>query len=100
MLRKVAITIPAIAIVTIASLYVGASPYTAPATLDPAAEAVVARDTFACQSPWQLIEGRECRGLPAGTEVTIVSGDEFFVCVVWPGTQRCMWVSRDVLRRP
>jgi hypothetical protein len=53
-----------------------------------------------CQSPWQVLEGRECRALAAGTEVSVVSGDEFFACIVWAGTQRCMWVARDVLRKP
>jgi hypothetical protein len=91
-------TIPAIAMVLTASLYVTASSHTAVATLD--AQAIVARDAFACQSPWQVIEGRECHKIPAGTEVNIVSGDEFFACVVWPGTQRCMWIARDMLRKP
>jgi len=100
MLRKAAITIPACAIAAIASLYARPSPNTVAATLDLMTQAVIARDAFACQSPWQVIEGRECRGVPAGTEVNIVSGDDFFACVVWPGTQRCMWVARDVLRKP
>jgi hypothetical protein len=62
-------------------------------------QAVVAKETFACQSPWQVLEHRECQKLPAGTEVDVVSGDEFFACVVWQGAQRCMWVARDALRK-
>src|SRR5215467_6265490 len=99
MFRTLATAIPAIAAVLIASLQVTASSQTAVATLDLASQAIVARDAFACQSPWQVIEGRECHKLPAGTKVNIVSGDDFFACVVWPGTQRCMWVARDVLRK-
>jgi len=98
MLREPATAIAAIAIVLIASLHVTAASHAAVATLD--AQAVTARDAFACHSPWQVIEGRDCHKVPAGTEVNIVSGDEFFACVVWPGMQRCMWVSRDVLRKP
>jgi hypothetical protein len=67
---------------------------------DGATHAVVARDTMVCQSPWHVLEARECRTLSAGTEVSVVSSDEFFACVVWSGTQRCMWVARDALRRP
>ena len=100
MFRAPVITIPATAIALIASLHVIASSDTAVAALDPPAQAIIARDALACQSPWRVIEGRECRKLPAGTEVNIVSGDEFFACVVWPGTQRCMWIIRDVLRKP
>jgi len=66
---------------------------------NPMTQAVIARETFACQSPWQVIEGRGCRKLAAGTEVDVVSGDDFFACVVWPDTQRCMWVARDALRK-
>jgi hypothetical protein len=73
---------------------------TSPPALDVGTHAVVARDTMVCQSPWQVLEGRECRKLSAGTEVSVVSGDEFFACIVWSGTQRCMWVARDVLRKP
>ena len=98
MFREPAIAILAVAMVLIASLHVTASPHLAVATLD--AQAIVARDAFACQSPWQVIKGRDCHKLPAGTEVNIVSGDEFFACVVWPGTQRCLWIARDVLRKP
>jgi hypothetical protein len=68
--------------------------------LDAATHAVVVRDTKACQSPWQVMEGRECSVLSAGTQVSVVSGDEFFACIVWSGAQRCMWVARDALRRP
>lgn len=100
MFRRLVIGIPAIAIVLIASLRVTASSDKAVATLDLTTQAIVARDTFACHSPWQVIEGRDCHKIPAGTRVDIVSGDEFFACVVWPGTQRCMWIARDVLRRP
>ena len=69
------------------------------ALADPVTQAVIARETSACQSPWQVLEGRGCRILAAGTEVDVVSGDNFFACVVWPDTQRCMWVARDALRR-
>jgi hypothetical protein len=62
-------------------------------------QAVIAKETFACQSPWQVLEHRECQKLPAGTEVDVVSGDEFFACVVWQGARRCMWVVRDALRK-
>lgn len=96
--REPAIAILAVAIVLIASLDVVASPRTAVATLD--AQAIIARDTFACQSPWQVIKRHDCHKLPAGTTVNIVSGDDFFACVVWAGTQRCMWIARDVLRKP
>jgi hypothetical protein len=98
MFREPAIALPAVAIALIASLHGTASSHAVVATLD--AQAIVARDAFACQSPWQIIERRDCHKLPAGTEVNIVSGDEFFACVVWPGAQRCMWVARDVLRKP
>jgi len=98
MFREPVIAIPGVAIVFITSLHVTESSHTAVATLD--AQAIIARDALACQSPWQVIEGRDCRKLPAGTEVNIVSGDEFFACVVWPGTQRCMWIARDLLRKP
>ena len=81
-----------------ASLHFTASSHAAVATLD--AQAVIARDAFACHSPWQVIQRVGCRELPAGTEVNIVSADEFFACVVWSGTQRCMWIARDVLRKP
>ena len=94
------IAIRAGAIVLIASLHVAASLHTAAAALDLAAKAIVARDAYACQSPWQVLERRDCQKLAAGTEVNIVGGDEFFACVVWPGTQRCMWIARDVLRKP
>ena len=66
---------------------------------DPVTQAVIARETSACQSPWQVLEGRGCQKLAAGTKVDIVSGDDFFACVVWPDTQRCMWVARDALRK-
>jgi len=98
MFRQPVIATSAVAIVLIASLHVTASSHTAIAALD--VQAIIARDTFACHSPWQVIEGRDCHKLPAGTEVNIVSGDEFFACVVWPGIQRCMWIARDVLRKP
>jgi hypothetical protein len=94
------IAIRAGAIVLIASLHDAASSHTAVAALDLAGQAIVTRDAFACQSPWQVIQGRDCHKLPAGTAVNIVGGDEFFACVVWPGTQRCMWIARDVLRKP
>jgi hypothetical protein len=97
MFRKPMIVSPAVAIWLIASLYSTESSHTAVATLD--AQTVIARDAFACQSPWQILEGRDCHKLSAGTEVNIVSGDDFFACVVWAGTQRCMWVARDVLRK-
>jgi hypothetical protein len=97
MFREPAIAIPAIAIVLITSFHVTASSHAAIATAD--AQAIIARDAFGCQSPWQVIEGRDCYKLPAGTEVIIVSGDDFFACVVWPGTQRCKWIARDVLRK-
>ena len=98
MFREPVIAIPAIAMLLITSLHGTAFSHTAVATLD--AQAIIARDAFACQSPWQVLEGRECHKLPAGTAVNIVSGDEFFACVVWPGTQRCMWIARDRLRKP
>ncbi|MBV8823916.1 MAG: hypothetical protein JO220_02845 [Hyphomicrobiales bacterium] len=98
MLREPVIGLPAVAIVLIASLHVAAPSHAAVATLE--AQAIIARDAFACQSPWQIIERRDCHRLPAGTEVNIVSGDDFFACVVWPGAQRCMWVARDMLRKP
>ena len=98
MFRMPVIALPAVAIALIASLHVAASSHAAVATLD--AQAIIARDAFACQSPWQILERRDCHRLAAGTEVNIVSGDEFFACVVWPGAQRCMWVARDVLRKP
>jgi hypothetical protein len=66
---------------------------------NPMTQAVIARETFACHSPWQVLEGHGCRKLVAGTEVDVVSGDDFFACVVWPDTRRCMWVARDALRR-
>src|SRR5262249_6013579 len=97
---KPGIAIRAGAIVLIASLHVAASSQTAVAALDLAGQAIVARDAFACQSPWQVLERRDCQKLPAGTAVNIVGGDEFFACVVWPGTQRCMWIARDLLRKP
>jgi hypothetical protein len=100
MFRRATIATAAIAIGLIASFQILASLDTAAATPDLMAQAVVARDTSACQSPWQVIEGRGCHGLPAGTKVNVVSGDDFFACIVWPGTQRCMWVARDALRRP
>ena len=84
---------------SIASLLAWASAGNAVAAIDATTQAVVTRDTVACQSPWQAIEGRECRKLAAGTEIDVVSGDEYFACVVWSGTQRCMWVSRDALRK-
>ena len=98
MFREPAIAIFAIAIVFITSLHVAASSDTAVATAD--AQAIIARDALACQSPWQIIQGHDCHTLSAGTKVDIVSGDAFFACVVWPGTQRCMWIARDVLRKP
>jgi hypothetical protein len=98
MFRQPVIAIPVIAIVLIASLHGTASSRTAVATLD--AQAILARDAFACHSPWQVIKGRDCHKLPAGTEVNVVSEDDFFACVVWSGTQRCMWIARDVLRKP
>ena len=88
-----------ISMLCIAWLVVSASGGAAVAALDPVTQAVVVRDALACQSPWQAIEGRDCRKLAVGTEVDVVSGDEFFACVVWPGAQRCMWVARDVLRK-
>jgi hypothetical protein len=95
------IAIPAVAVALTASLHViMISFHPAIAALELAARAIVARDAFACQSPWQVIEGRDCHKLPAGTEVNIVGGDEFFACVVWSGTQRCMWIARDLLRKP
>ena len=96
--KSVGIAIPAVAAALTASLHVMASFQPAVAALD--AQAILAREALACQSPWQVIEGRDCHKLPAGTEVNIVSGDEFFACVVWPGAKRCMWIARDVLRKP
>jgi hypothetical protein len=93
-MREPAIAILAVATVLIASLHVAASP----PTLD--TQAIIARNAFACQSPWQVITARDCHEVSAGTAVNIVSGDEFFACVVWPGTQRCLWIARDVLRKP
>jgi hypothetical protein len=84
-------------ILLVASLFVLSSAR-GTAVADVVTHAVIARETFACQSPWQVLEGRECRILAAGTAVDVVSGDEFFACVVWPDTQRCMWVARDALR--
>jgi hypothetical protein len=98
MFREPVIAIPAIATVLIASFHTTAFSQAAVATLD--AQAIIARDAFACQSPWQVLEGRDCHKILAGTEVNIVSGDEFFACVVWPGAQRCMWIARDALRKP
>jgi hypothetical protein len=100
MFRRLVIVIPAVAIVLIASLHVMRSSHTAAATLDLTVQAIVARDAFACHSPWQVLERRDCHKLAAGTQVNIVSGDEFFACVVWPGAQRCMWIARDMLRKP
>ena len=100
MFKSLGIAIPAVAITLTASLHVMTSFHPALAALELAAQAIVASDAFACQSPWQVIEGRNCHKLPAGTAVDIVGGDEFFACVVWPGTQRCMWVARDRLRKP
>ena len=100
MFKRLVIAVPVAAMVLVASLCVLPSSHTAVAALEPAAQAIVARDAFACQSPWQVLEGRHCQKVPAGTAVNIVSGDEFFACVVWPGTQRCMWIARDVLRKP
>jgi hypothetical protein len=95
------IAIPAVAVALTASLHViMTSVHPAVAALELAAQAIVTRDALACQSPWQVIEGRGCHKLPAGTEVNIVGGDEFFACVVWPGTQRCLWIARDLLRKP
>ena len=85
-------------ILLVASVVILSSARGAPIT-DPVTQAVIARETFACQSPWQVLEARGCRKLAAGTEVDVVSGDDFFACVVWPGTQRCMWVARDALRK-
>ena len=99
MLRAAVIAVVFVAIWPMASLHVPGSS-SAVAALDLSSNAVVTRNTFACQSPWQVIEARGCHELPAGTQVDIVSGDDFFACVVWPGAQRCMWVARDVLRRP
>ena len=98
MFREPVIALLAVAIALIASFNGTASSHTAIATLD--AQAIIARDAFACHSPWQIIERHDCHKLAAGTEVNVVSGDEFFACVVWPGAQRCMWVARDVLRKP
>lgn len=101
MFTEPAIAIAAVAIALTASLHLVASSHpavAAAATLE--AQAILARDAFACQSPWQVIQKVGCRELPAGTEVNIVSADEFFACVVWSGTQRCMWIARDVLRKP
>lgn len=101
MFKDLGISIPAVAVTLAASLHVTMiSFHSAVAALDLAAQAIVARDALACQSPWQVIEGRDCHKLPAGTEVNIVGGDEFFACVVWSGTQRCMWIARDLLRKP
>jgi hypothetical protein len=96
MYKRLVSAIPALAIVLVAS----PSSHTAVAAVELAAQAIVARDAFACQSPWQVLERRDCHKLPAGTAVEIVSGDQFFACVVWPGTQRCMWIARDMLRKP
>jgi hypothetical protein len=98
--RTAIIAIAFMAVAPVASLHVAASSHAAVAALDLVSPAVVTKDTVACQSPWQVFGGRDCLALPKGTEVNIVSGDDFFACVVWPGTQRCMWVARDVLRRP
>ena len=98
MFREPAIVISAVAAVLVASLHAAASSHTAVATLD--TQAIIARDSLACHSPWQVIQGHDCHKLTAGTEVNVVTGDEFFACVVWPGTQRCMWIARDVLRKP
>jgi hypothetical protein len=98
--KSLGIAIPAVALALATSLHVMTSLHPAVAALDLAAQAIVARDAFVCQSPWHVIEGRDCHKLPAGTEVNIVGGDEFFACVVWPGTQRCMWIARDQLRKP
>ena len=92
--------IPTPATILIVSLHVAASFHAAAATVDLTVQAVVVRETLACQSPWKALEGRDCHKLAAGTEVNVVSGDEFFACVVWPGAQRCMWVARDMLRKP
>jgi hypothetical protein len=92
--RSVVGPILLVASVVILSSARGGAPIT-----DPMTQVVIARETFACQSPWQVLEARGCRKLAAGTEVDIVSGDDFFACVVWPDTQRCMWVARDALRR-
>jgi hypothetical protein len=97
--KSLGIVIPAVAVALTASLQL-TSFRPAVAALELAAQAIVARDAFACQSPWQAIQGRDCQKLPAGTEVNIVGGDEFFACVVWPGTQRCLWIARDHLRKP
>jgi len=99
--KSLGIAIPAGAAALTASLHLTmTSVHPAVAALEFAAQAIVARDAFACQSPWQAIQGRDCHKLPAGTEVNIVGGDEFFACVVWPGTQRCLWIARDHLRKP
>lgn len=100
MFKSLGIAIPAGAVMLTASLQVMTSFHPAVAALDLTGQAIVARDAFACQSPWQVIEGRDCHKLTAGTAVNIVGGDDFFACVVWPGTQRCMWVARDRLRKP
>jgi len=96
--REPAIAITVAAAVLIAPLHDASCARTAVAALE--TQAVIARDSFACHSPWQVIQGQDCHKLTAGTEVNVVTGDEFFACVVWPGTQRCMWISRDVLRKP
>jgi hypothetical protein len=100
MLGEAVIKIAAIAILLIAAMHGVAWYSTAAAAPDLMAQAVVARDTFACQSPWQVIESHECRVIAAGTQVNVVGGDDFFACVVQPGMQRCMWISREVLRKP
>jgi hypothetical protein len=69
------------------------------AVADVATQAVIARETIACQGPWQALDRGECQILQVGTEVDVVRGDEFFACVMWQITERCMWVSRDVLRK-
>ena len=101
MFKSPGIAFPAVAVTLATSLQlITTSFHPAAAALELAAQAIVARDAFACQSPWQAIQSRDCHKLPAGTEVNIVGGDEFFACVVWPGTQRCLWIARDHLRKP
>src|ERR1051326_1455953 len=73
---------------------------TSPPALDVGTHAVVARDTMVCQSPWQVLEGRECRALAAGRGVSVVRGDSFSAAMVGGGTQRCWGVGGEVLPKP
>jgi hypothetical protein len=69
------------------------------AVADVVTQATIVRETIACQSPWPVLNRGECQILRVGTEVDVVSGDEFFACIMWRNTQRCKWVARDVLRK-